>query len=83
MRTLYKSESYLRGTEYRATGNNVSEYVNLQKRQSGKVAWLQIHRLSRADFDKYAIELDIFNPYNQKPTHILNMIRIDSVGYDD
>ena len=73
MKTIYRSKDYLGGFEYRATGNN--ETVNLQERKAQQVKWKTIETISKADFDRYADEENIYNPYNQNPAHINNIIK--------
>ena len=64
---------------YRATGDK--NKVNIQQKKGGKLTWKTIATLVRSDFTEFAKHLDIYNPYNQNPTHMLQIARL--ANYDD
>ena len=37
--------------------------------------WKTIETMSKAEFDKQADYMDIYNPYNRNPAHINNIVK--------
>ena len=76
MKTIYRNNCAFNGYSYRATGDKY--YVNIQIKKSGNVAWKTIETVDRSYFDYLARSLDIYNPYNKNPAHMIHMI--DSIN---
>ena len=72
MKTIYKNNCAFNGYSYRATGDK--EWVNIQVRKSGNVSWETIETVDSAYFDYSARSFDIYNPYNQNPAHMIQII---------
>ena len=73
MKTVYESGCYLGKLEYRVTAD--ASVANLQCRESSWYSWETIWRMGRAEFDEMAERHDIYNPYNQNPAHVPNLLR--------
>jgi hypothetical protein len=73
MKTIYISKGFFGNYEFRATSDNV--IVNLQERKVQQNKWKTIETMSKAEFDKQADYMDIYNPYNRNPAHINNIVK--------
>lgn len=72
MRTIYSNNTAFGNRSYRATGDR--EKVNIQRRTAGNVSWVTIETIDRSYFDDLADHFDIYNPYNQNPAHMLQIL---------
>lgn len=70
--TIYRSNGAYHGVSYRATSNG--KIVHLQASEDLSRPWRTREKITIEQWEKYAEELDIYNPYNDNPAHIYSIL---------